>query len=48
MYFIALFSVTNKIVDVKEEFCWTLMSKDAIFNMPGSVFSIKIIQGFLE
>lgn len=29
MYFIVLFSVTNKNVNVKE-FCWTLISKNVI------------------
>lgn len=47
MYFIVLFSVTNKNVNVKE-FCWTLISKKCDFNTPGSVFSIKLIQRFLE
>lgn len=48
MYFIVLFSVTNKTVNVKEEFRWTLISKNVIFNMPVQFFSIQLMQRLLE
>ena len=41
MYFTVLFSVTNKTVNVKEEFCWTLISKKCDFNMPVQFFQLS-------